>query len=102
MKNLHIMILVIMLVAIAIIVDCSLLNVSHTPKIPPVSVLPGEGQPCPQGNCQKGLVCKSKNSDESGVTVCQYPTIKPNPPRPKRHHSPEIYERMSKTGKLKS
>ena len=40
---------------------------------------PGSGL---QANCKKGLVCKSGGSDVSGVPVCQYPGVKPNPPHP--------------------
>ena len=38
---------------------------------------PGSGL---QANCKKGLVCKSSSPDI--MPVCQYPGVKPNPPRP--------------------
>ena len=38
---------------------------------------PGSGL---QANCKKGLVCKSSSPDI--MPVCQYPSVKPNPPRP--------------------
>lgn len=38
---------------------------------------PGSGL---QANCKKGLVCKRSSPDV--MPVCQYPSVKPNPPRP--------------------
>lgn len=80
---------IVIFVAVALVgVGQLLIEPSKLPTPGKPTIRKGLGEKCTvgsfpesglQANCQKGLVCKSNDND---VTVCQYPTIEPNPPRP--------------------